>query len=100
MLILVNRAKVLLDLLSVFLILGCLLLSISFDLVEHFCLLELGLVLSAGATGLQLGLKLDILLVKFLLELLFDVLLGILELLEHGLEVAITAGILQFLLEL
>lgn len=99
MLVLIDRAEVLLDLISVFLILRRLLLSFSFNRVELLSLLELGLVLSTGTSGFQLGLQFGILLVLLFLELLLDVLLSILELLEHILEVAIAASILQLFLE-
>jgi len=80
------------ELVAVLGVLCSLIVSLLLNLVEQFTLLELGLVLAAGAAGLQLRLKLRILLVVVLLELLFDAALSSLVLLEHSLEVGITLG--------
>lgn len=99
-LVLIDSTQVLLELVVVLLVcqvLGC---GRLLDLAQLLSLLELSLVLSASLPRLKLVLKLVVLLGKVLLDLLFDLLLRVLEVLKHILEVLIAAGILQLLLEL
>lgn len=70
------------------------------NIIELFSPLELSLILSAGSSCLEFVLKLGVLLGKVFSQLFLDFLLSILVVFEDSLEVLVTSGILQLLLEL
>jgi len=96
----IDRTKIRFKLFPVFVVLGSIGYGFSLDLAELFGLLELSLVLSSGTSSLKISLELEVLLIKVFLELLFDIFLCILVVIEHLLEILVSARVLQLVLEL